>query len=207
MPSRPGCPTLGREPTLDRRDLSVQPAVALGRCGVVTAAETSGVAISQADTPAAIRDVQALFREYTDWAFTLTAKLDEAPPTFEGFEEELASLPGIYAPPDGRLLLATVGGRPAGCIALKPHDAETAELKRLYVSPAFRGRSIGQGLVAALVGGARTAGYGRIVLDSHVSMTAAHDIYRQAGFRTVDPPADFPDVLKPIVVFMEMDLA
>ena len=173
----------------------------------MTAAQAEVVAISRAETRAAIRDIVALFREYTDWAFTLTSTLAETPPTFEGFEEELASLPGIYAPPAGRLLLATVDGRPAGCIALKPHDRDTAELKRLYVSPTFRGRAIGERLVAALIAGARDAGYRRIVLDSHVSMTRAHDIYRQAGFRTVDAPADFPEVLKPIVVFMELDLA
>jgi GNAT superfamily N-acetyltransferase len=164
------------------------------------------VAISQAETPDAIRDVQGLFREYTAWAFTLTAGLDKVPPTFEGFEEELASLPGVYAPPAGRLLLARVGGRPAGCIALKPHHGDVAELKRLYVSPAFRGQAIGQALVASLIAAARTAGYQQIVLDSHRSMTKAHDIYAAAGFRRVDPPADFPSPLKPIVVFMELDL-
>lgn len=173
----------------------------------MTAPGADAVAIAQADTPAAIRDVRSLFREYTDWAFTLTATLDDVPPTFEGFEDELASLPGIYAPPAGRLLLATVDGRPAGCIALKPHDADTSELKRLYVSPAFRGRAIGERLVSALISGARAAGYRRIVLDSHMSMTSAHEIYRRAGFRTVDAPDDFPAVLKPIVVFMEMELA
>lgn len=168
--------------------------------------EDPAVAISQAATPAAIRDVQVLFREYTDWSFTLTAGLDETPPTFEGFEEELASLPGIYAPPAGRLLLATVDGQPAGCIALKGHGAGTCELKRLYVRLAFRGRAIGQMLVAALLTEARAEGYVRIVLDSHRSMTAAHGIYEAAGFRRVPAPPDFPQALKPIVVFMEMAL-
>ena len=164
------------------------------------------VAISQAVSPAQIRDVQDLFREYTDWAFTLTADLDDTPPTFEGFEAELASLPGIYGPPTGRLMLATVDGRPAGCIALKSHDAATSELKRLYVRPAFRGQAIGQKLVAALVTEASAEGYRRIVLDSHRAMTAAHRIYEAAGFRRVPAPADFPEQLKPIVVFMEMAL-
>lgn len=164
------------------------------------------VVISQVATPAEIRAIQGLFREYTDWAFTLTAGLDKAPPTFEGFEAELASLPGVYAPPAGRLLLATVGGAPAGCIALKPHHGVVAELKRLYVSPSFRGLAIGQSLVTTLIAEARAAGYREIVLDSHESMTKAHDLYISAGFRKVDPPADFPDSLKPIVVFMELDL-
>ena len=164
------------------------------------------LAIAQVGTASEIRDVADLFREYTAWAFTLTADSPEVPPTFGGFEDELASLPGIYAPPMGRLLLATVDGRPAGCIALKGHDAETAELKRLYVRPGYRGQAIGQHLVAALVDEARGEGYRRIVLDSHMSMTKAHDIYQSAGFRKVPTPADFPEVLKPVVVFMELDL-
>lgn len=164
------------------------------------------IAIAQVVAPAQIRDVQDLFREYTDWAFTLTADLDETPPTYEGFEEELASLPGIYAPPGGRLLLATVDGRPAGCIALKGHGAGTGELKRLYVRPEFRGEAIGRKLVGALLAEARTEGYRRIVLDSHRAMTAAHRIYEAAGFHRVAAPADFPEKLKPVVVFMEMAL-
>ena len=126
------------------------------------------------------------------------------PPTFDGFEEELATLPGIYAPPTGRLLLAAVDGRPAGCVALKGHDGGTGELKRLYVRPTFRGQAIGQRLVRALIAEARAAGYRRLVLDSHISMTRAHEIYLAAGFRKVATPADFPETLKPIVVFMEL---
>ena len=169
-------------------------------------ASAPAVSISQAVTPAQIRDVQDLFREYADWAFTLTAHLDETPPTYEGVEEELATLPGIYAPPTGRLLLATVDGRPAGCIALKGSEPGTCELKRLYVRPAFRGQAIGQKLVAALLAAARAEGYRRIVLDSHRAMTTAHRIYEAAGFQRVAAPPDFPEVLKPLVVFMEMAL-
>jgi putative acetyltransferase len=166
----------------------------------------AAVAVSQVVTPAQIRDVKDLFREYTDWAFTLTAHLDETPRTYEGFEAELASLPGIYAPPAGRVLLATVDGRPVGCIALKGHDAATCEFKRLYVRPDSRGQAIGQKLVAALLTEARAVGYRRIVLDSHRAMTAAHGIYEAAGFRRVATPPDFPEALKPLVVFMEMAL-
>jgi putative acetyltransferase len=164
------------------------------------------LAISQVASASEVRDVQDLFREYTAWAFTLTADAVEVPPTFDGFEAELASLPGIFAPPTGCLLLATVDGRAAGCIALKSHDAATAELKRLYVSPTFRGQAIGQRLVAALIAQAREAGYRRIVLDSDLSMTRAHEIYLAGGFRKVPTPEGFPETLKPVVVFMEMDL-
>lgn len=159
--------------------------------------------ISQVSTPSEIQDVQELFREYTAWAFTLARDSDQAP-TFQRIEEELATLPGVYAPPAGRLLLARQDGKPAGCIALKKHDAITGELKRLYVRPAFRGLTIGRQLVAAVIEQARKTGYKRLVLDSHISMTKAHAIYLAAGFRTVSAPINFPEVLKPVVVFMEL---
>ena len=163
------------------------------------------VDIDQATTPEQIDAVRALMREYTTWAASLDPATDEAP-TFWNLEEELATLPGIYAPPAGRLFLATVDGAPAGHVALRPHDATTGEVKRLYVQPAFRGMAIGQRLVAAAVEAARSIGYGRLVLDSYHTMTTAHAIYRGAGFHDVDAPADFPRHLVPVVVFMEMTL-
>ncbi len=161
--------------------------------------------ISQVSTPTEIQDVRQLLQEYTAWALTMAEDSVQAP-TFQGLEQELESLPGIYAPPSGSLLLARQDRRPAGCIALKGHNTTIGELKRLYVRPAFRGRKIGKQLVAALVEKARKIGYQRLILDSHISMKAAHDIYRAAGFHKVETPSDFPEVLKPIVVFMEMSL-
>ena len=136
----------------------------------------------------------------------LTAGFD-LPPTFEGLDEELAGLPGPYAPPLGRLLLARHAGQPAGCVALKPAGPATGELKRLYVRPSFRGLNLGGQLVAAVVQAARQAGCQRLILDSHQSMRHAHALYRAAGFRDVEPPPDFPAALRPVVVFMEMMLA
>ena len=163
------------------------------------------VSISQVSAPKEIRDVQDLLREYTTWVFTLTAESNQAP-TFQGLEEELATLPGIYAPPTGSLLLATLNSQSAGCIALKRHDATTGELKRLYIRHTFRGRKIGRQLVNAVIETAREMGYQRLILDSHISMKSAHAIYEAAGFRKVETPIDFPEDLKPIVVFMEMNL-
>ena len=142
-------------------------------------------------------------REFTSWAMASIAGSATAP-TFNGLEEELATLPGIYGPPSGCLLLALQDGKPAGCVALKPHDSTTGELKRLYVRPGFRGHHVGQQLVAALIDQARKLGHRRIVLDSHISMTGAHAIYRAAGFRDVSAPEDFPESLKPVIVFMEL---
>src|SRR5258708_6014522 len=82
----------------------------------------SMITISQANTDADIADVRALLREYTGWAFTLMVAR-EVPPTFDGLEEELAGLPGVFVPPAGRLLLPRVDGHPAGSIALRPADA------------------------------------------------------------------------------------
>jgi carbonic anhydrase len=164
------------------------------------------VSIAQATTEPQIEAVRELIREYTAWAFTLTAGSEEAP-TFQGLDDELAALPGAYAPPAGRLLLAMRDGEPAGCVCFKGHDNTTCELKRLYVRPTMRGLNLGWKLVSTLVEEARRAGYRRMVLDSHESMKKAHELYRSAGFRDVSAPPNFPEELRPIVVFMELDLA
>lgn len=163
------------------------------------------VEITQAAAPAQLECVRGLLREYTDWVFSITEAARDAP-TFQGFEQELAALPGPYSPPGGRLLLATLDGEVAGSIALKRIDEERGELKRLYVRPACRGNSIGLRLVKAIIEEARSCGYQRLILDSHISMKNAHDIYRQAGFQDVPPPAGFPEIYRPVVVFMELDL-
>ncbi len=165
----------------------------------------SMITISQVKSDAQIAAAQALIREFTAWAITLAAGSDQAP-TFQGLEAELATLPGIYAPPKGRLLLAMHDEEPAGCVCLKGHDATTCELKRFYVRPKFRGLNIGWQLVNRLVEEARQAGYRRVVLDSHCSMTKAHALYEAVGFKRVATPDDIPEVFKPIVVFMECDL-
>lgn len=164
------------------------------------------VTIAPAASPEQIQQVRDLLREYTDWAFAHTTGSAGAP-TFEGLDEELATLPGEFGPPDGRLLLATFDGCPAGCIALRRHDPVTGEVKRLYVRPGFRGHNIGGRLVADLLAAARQIGYRRLVLDSHRTMTQAHALYRSAGFHDVEPPDDFPKHLRGLAVFMEMDLA
>lgn len=162
--------------------------------------------ISQANSEAKMEAIRELMREYATWAFTIIPGSNESP-AWEGFDAELATLPGVYAPPAGRLLLAMQDGQPVGCVCLKRHNDTTSELKRLYVRPTFRGQNIGQQLVKMLVEEARQSRYQRIVLDSHISMKKAHAVYQEAGFRLVSAPDNFPDELKPIVVFMECDLS
>lgn len=161
--------------------------------------------IRQATSPDDLAQLRDLLRKYILWAFTLEEGSEEAP-TFRNVEEELAGLPGPYAPPVGRLLIATSGATVVGCVCLKPVDSETAEVKRLYVAPSARGSGAGKALIESLVEEARKIGYQRIILDSHHTMTAAHAVYEAAGFRRVAPWEGFPEHLKPIVVFMEMAL-
>lgn len=140
--------------------------------------------------------VAALFRAY---ASSLGVDL-----SFQEFDRELATLPGKYAPPDGRLLLAGDGERAVGCIALRRIDATTAEMKRLYVAPEARGGRLGRRLVERLITETKTAGYARICLDTLPTMHAAQRLYEALGFREVAPYVFNPI---PGARFMAIDLA
>jgi carbonic anhydrase len=96
-----------------------------------------------------------------------------------------------------------VNDQPAGCAALKRFDDITCELKRLYVRPDKRGHAIEQRLIVQVLDDARKSGYKRVILSSHIAMSKAHELYLSIGFRTVNTPDDFPEELKPFVVFME----
>ncbi|HXU47218.1 MAG TPA: GNAT family N-acetyltransferase [Thermoanaerobaculia bacterium] len=132
-------------------------------------------AVSEADFAA----VRALFLEYRDG---LGVDLE-----FQGFAAELAGLPGAYAPPDGRLLLASVDGMPTGCGALRKWSDGTCEMKRLYVRPTARGHRLGRTLAERLVEEARAAGYLAMRLDTLPSMVAAQTLYAALGFREIPP--------------------
>lgn len=138
---------------------------------------------------------RALFREY---AAALSFSL-----CFQGFDAELAGLPGDYAPPRGRLLIASVDGAPAGCVALHPFGAG-CEMKRLYVRPAFRGHGVGHSLAARVIAEARALGYPRMLLDTIADeMAAAVALYRALGFREISPYRDNPI---PGALYMELPL-
>jgi ribosomal protein S18 acetylase RimI-like enzyme len=107
---------------------------------------------------------------------------------FQGFADELATLPGAYAPPRGCLLLAGGVAAPRGCVALRPlpyepQATDVAEMKRLYVRPAARGTGLGEALARAIIGQARALGYRELKLDTLATMTAARALYASLGFR------------------------
>ena len=135
--------------------------------------------IVQALTPGHVAEARALFREYER---SLGIDL-----CFQGFEQELAGLPGAYAPPRGRLLLSLDGAAPAGCVALRPLADAVCEMKRLYVRPAFRGRRAGRQLAQAVIAEARAIGYARMRLDTLPSMKEAIALYRALGFVEIAP--------------------
>jgi ribosomal protein S18 acetylase RimI-like enzyme len=153
------------------------------------------VSVRTAATPEDLEAARALFREY---AASLDFDL-----CFQGFESELAGLPGDYAPPAGALLLGFVGGEPVGCVGLRPLGDGVAELKRLYVRPRVRGRGLGRRLVEGALGRAAAAGYGRVRLDTVPSMAGAIRLYRSLGFRDILPYRDNP---LPGAAYLELEL-
>jgi GNAT superfamily N-acetyltransferase len=145
--------------------------------------------------PDEIATVAMLLREYADG---LGVDLE-----FQNFAAELRDLPGAYRPPAGRLLVARVGDQAAGCVAVRPLAADVAELKRLYVRPAWRGYGIGRALTEAAIEAARAIGYRRLRLDTLPGMTSALALYTRLGFRPIAPYRDNP---VPGARFLELDL-
>jgi ribosomal protein S18 acetylase RimI-like enzyme len=135
--------------------------------------------ICPAEFPRDLAAVRSLFREYADG---LGIDLD-----FQGFEAEMAGLPGKYAGAAGRLLLAWSGAAAVGCVALRPLAGDSCEMKRLYVRPQVRGEQLGRRLAERICKEALEAGYSRICLDTLPTMGAAQKLYQSLGFKPTEP--------------------
>ena len=154
--------------------------------------------------------VRALMRAFIDWhrarhqqdLHLIDQYFDAA-----AFEAELGTLPGKYAPPRGALLLATVDGEPAGCVAMRELDAEACEMKRMFVYPHMHGRGVGRALGDAVVAAGRAGGYRVMRLDTSFRQDEAQALYRRMGFRRIEPYYELPQALREWLVFMELPLS
>jgi putative acetyltransferase len=148
--------------------------------------------IVPATTAEHVEHVRTLLREYEQ-----SLGVDLA---FQGFAHEVAALPGVYAPPRGRLLLAMDGDVPAGCVALRPITDDVCEMKRLYLRPALRGKGAGRLLAGRIMDEARAIGYRTMRLDTLPAMNEAIALYEALGFRPIAPY--YPNPV-PGAIFME----
>jgi putative acetyltransferase len=155
-----------------------------------------GFSLAQAESPAQIAQARELFLEYAQsLGFSLC---------FQSFDTELASLPGDYAPPQGRLLLAEYEGQLAGCIALHPLEPGICEMKRLYLRPQFRGKGLGRILAERIIAEARSLGYRSMRLDTvGPLMKDAVALYRKLGFIDIAPYRPNPN---PGTIYLELKL-
>ena len=152
--------------------------------------------IRLASTTEQIEITRSLFLEYQHWLnFSLC---------FQGFDQELASLPGKYAPPNGRIYLAEVDNVVAGCVALRPMaDERVCEMKRLFVREEFRGQKIGRILTEKILTDAKKIGYHTMRLDTLQRMETARSLYKKLGFTVI--PAYYNNPMDE-VVYMELKL-
>jgi len=155
-----------------------------------------GFSVSQAESPSQIAQARELFLEYAQsLGFSLC---------FQNFDKELAELPGDYAPPEGRLLLAECEGQLAACVALHKLEPRTCEMKRLYLRPQFRAQGLGRALAERIMAEARQIGYQRMRLDTvEPVMKDAVAMYRKLGFKEIAPYCPNPIAG---ALYMELEL-
>ncbi len=166
------------------------------------------VDIREADLPRDLEAVRRLWLEYLTWADDeVETRYGFRDSALEEVDHNIATI-ARFRPPDGRLLLAFVGDLAVGTVCMVRIGPDAAELKRMYVQPSHRHSGLGRTLVDELVAMMRSAGYGRVRLDSPNFMTAAHRLYRASGFVEIGPypESEIPHAYRPHWVFMEKRL-
>jgi GNAT superfamily N-acetyltransferase len=164
--------------------------------------------IFQVETDEHLHQLKELFWEYLQWANAMVVQEFGVSFDIEAMlVADMAKL-NIFSPPEGRLLLAEWQEQMAGIAGLRRLDASTAEVKRMYVRPMARGQGIGRALLQSLIEEARRMGYQRVRLDSARFMTAAHALYRSAGFLEIEPypGSEIPEAFQSNWIFMEFSL-
>jgi GNAT superfamily N-acetyltransferase len=177
------------------------------RSTVPDAADRPGITVTDATTDEQLDAVRVLMRSFVAWHRERhEADLRLIDGYFDGaaFDEEVAGLPGKYGRHEGRLLLASVDGRAAGCVALRSLGDGSSEMKRMFVYPEFRGRGVGKALAVRLIDEARSAGYRTMRLDTSVRQLEAITLYERLGFTRIGPYYELPDELVDWLVFMEL---
>ena len=164
--------------------------------------------IVQADTQEQIQRFQELVAEYKAWDIEMSGRLGLNVDTLLdfGYKESVLELVAEFAPPSGRLLLASFDGQVAGCAGLRRLSPEIGEIKRVYVRPAFRRKRVGRALIEAIISAARTIGYRKLRLETASFMEGAQALYRSLGFDLIEPYREIPEVMRHLGVFMELNL-
>ena len=167
------------------------------------------IRVQQAATDEQLEEVRTLIQEFVFWH--REQHHDDIPLideyfNAEDFEEELAGLPGEYAPPLGSLLIAYHNDKPAGCVALRELDKKTCEMKRMFVYPHFQGNGIGRILTKRIMEEARRIGYQIMRLDTSIRQVEAQALYQSMGFERTGPYYELPSRLRNWLVFMETKL-
>lgn len=156
-----------------------------------------------------IEQVRQLMRAFVSWQRIRNAEDMELVNEYFNdkiIEEELASLPGKYGLPGGRLLLALFDDQPAGCVALREIDKMNCEMKRMFVCRQFHGKGIALAMAAKLISEAKDIGYKTMWLDTSFRQTEAQSLYQKIGFKKTAPYYELPKKVEDWLVFMALEL-
>ena len=170
---------------------------------------SNNIKIIDATNEEYLDQVRNLIKAFVKWH--LKRHLEDIDFTNEYFdpkelEKELASLPGKFSMPEGKLLLAFYNDQPAGCVALKNIDDHSCEMKRMFVYPEFHGKGIGYALAKAIIDEAKRICYSSMKLDTSIRQLEAQKLYQGFGFKNTEAYYELPEKLKSWLVFMELKL-